>query len=216
MNRLDYYLQKVSLVLLIIATCVVFIYTLSFSTNVLRLSIDRNAQHQSYFKSYETICGSYISDVVSHINDTYDLYMKTNHEIFKLSLLALIGCGILFLIGCYRRKRYTLTQNILTKIVPIMCLVIAVYSLLIIFRLKEVYSQMDYEYYNNFITVIDNEHYKIFPDYLVINYDTSVFHYSIYVYGLLILTSLLMIASSSVKWMKIIAYDKAQKGVELK
>lgn len=214
MNLLDYKLQKTSLILLLIFISLSFLYSLSFSTEVTTLCLDKT--YQQYYEIYDKKCDTHVMEVAPKINEVYGQYLKVNDIILKLSVVGIILVGFLFMIGCYSRKRYTLFQNIMTKAIPIYCIIISIVSLVLIFNLRTNYLSINFEYFNEFITTIDNANYAIFPDNMVITQSTTFIDFAPYIYSLLILSSLFMIITSLIKMFKINKNRQIKSLIQLK
>lgn len=201
MTLFDYKIQKITLVLLLITTAITFIYTLIFSTEIVNLSI--SSEYLEFFEIYDDRYAPGTYEIVLDINETYDEYLSVNSTIFTFSLISLILVGVLYLMGTYKRKKYTLSQNVATKVVPIIVMIIMIISMVLVINLKNKYNAIDFKSFNNLIVEVDNAEASIFPDNMVINPSTLFFDLGNPIFIVTIISSLSVLCASTIKYFKI-------------
>ncbi|MFA7011300.1 MAG: hypothetical protein WC240_08820 [Bacilli bacterium] len=163
--------QKASLIAMIIAWGITFIYTLGFSTGITVLRQDM-AVFDYIFKFYDKKHGLHVFDeVIPLIDSYYNNLIKANNLFLYFTIIAFLIVGFIFALGCYRRLRYSKIQNVTTIVGVALISIIAVIAIITLASLYVEHHNIDFSDYN--FVVLEGDTEKVLSDNMVINVTTN-------------------------------------------
>ncbi|MDD3107139.1 MAG: hypothetical protein PHP65_04995 [Bacilli bacterium] len=163
--------QKASLIAMVIAWGITFIYTLGFSTGITVLRQDI-AVFGYIFKFYDKKHGlSVFTEVIPLIDSYYNNLIKANNLFLYFTVIAFVLVALLFAFGCYRRIRYSKIQNIVSIIGITILSILVIYAMVTLTSLYIEHRNIDFSDYNFVVTTGDTE--SVLSDNMVINVTTN-------------------------------------------